>query len=61
MFGALIHAAERGRSVKITEFERRQLTAIRTELDQEYGTAIGLNAPSAKDAIQGRKSSNPRT
>jgi len=29
MFGALTRAAERWRSVKVTEFERRQLTAIR--------------------------------
>jgi hypothetical protein len=33
MFGALIRAAERGRSVKVTEFKRRQL-ASRKELDQ---------------------------
>ena len=29
-----IRAAERWRSVKLTEFERRQLAAIRKELDQ---------------------------
>ena len=38
MFGALVRAAERWRSIKITEFERRQLTAVRKELDQEYET-----------------------
>jgi hypothetical protein len=36
MFGALIRAAERWRSIKVTEFEHRQLTAERKELDQEY-------------------------
>ena len=36
MFGALIRAAERWRSIKVTEFERRQMTAVRKELDQEY-------------------------
>ena len=36
MFGALIRAAERWRSVKVTEFERRQMASVRKELDQEY-------------------------
>jgi hypothetical protein len=36
MFGALIRAAERWRSVKVSDFERRQLAAVRKELDQEY-------------------------
>src|SRR5271169_2186899 len=42
MFGALIRAADRWRSVKVTEFERRQITAVRKELDQEYETQVGL-------------------
>ena len=50
MFGALIRAAERWRSVKITEFERRQLASVRKELDQEYETMVSLNARSSKDA-----------
>jgi transposase-like protein len=33
MFGALTRAAERWRSIKVTEFERRQLAAVRKELD----------------------------
>jgi putative transposase len=37
MFGALMRAAERWRSVKVSDFERRQLAAVRKELDQEYG------------------------
>src|SRR5262249_2931362 len=44
MFGALIRAAERWRSVKITEFERRQLAAVREEIKQEYETIAGLSA-----------------
>jgi hypothetical protein len=36
MFGALIRAAERWRSIKVTEFECRQVAAVRKELDQEY-------------------------
>jgi putative transposase len=35
MFGALIRAAERWRSIQVTEFEHRQITAVRKELDQE--------------------------
>jgi hypothetical protein len=50
MFGAPARAAERWRSVKVTEFERRQLTAIRSELDQEYEAQVGLKMKSSKDA-----------
>jgi hypothetical protein len=59
MFGALIRAAERWRSVKVTEFERRQMTAVRKELDQEYEAAVGLKA--TKDDAHGRLSSSSRT
>jgi putative transposase len=61
MFGALTRAAERWRSVKVTEFERRQLTAIRNELDQEYETQVGLEMKSSKGAAQAKISSNSRT
>lgn len=47
MFGAMIRAAERWRSTKITEFERRQMAALRKELDQEYEVEIGLDAKSS--------------
>jgi putative transposase len=40
MFGALIRAAERWRGLRFSEFETRQLTAVRTELDEEYTTSI---------------------
>ena len=40
MFGVLIRAAERWPSVKVTEFERRQMAAVRKELDHEYGAAV---------------------
>jgi putative transposase len=61
MFGALIRAAERWRSVKVTEFERRQLTAVRQELDQEYETAIGLKTKLSKEDARAKLSSNSRT
>ena len=40
MFGALIRAAERWRGLRFTEFELRQLTALRKELDEEYQASI---------------------
>jgi hypothetical protein len=39
MFGAMIRAAERWRAIKVTDFERRQMAAVRQELDQEYCTS----------------------
>ncbi len=36
MFGALIRAAERWRGLRFTEFELRQVAAVRKELDAEY-------------------------
>ena len=35
MYAALIRAAERWRGLRFTEFELRQLTALRKELDEE--------------------------
>ena len=39
MYAALIRAAERWRGIKITEFEQRQLKAIRDELDRRLHAA----------------------
>jgi putative transposase len=61
MFGALIRAAERWRSIKVTEFEHRQITAVRKELDQEYETQVGLKIQPSKDAAQVKISSSSRT
>jgi putative transposase len=61
MFGALIRAAERWRSVKVTEFERRQLAAVQKELDQEYQAAIGVKTKPSEDGAPLRLSSNSRT
>ena len=36
MFGALIGAAERRRSIRVTKFERRQREAVRRQRDQLY-------------------------
>ena len=40
MFGALIRAAERWRGLRFTEFELRQIAAVRKELDQESENSI---------------------
>jgi hypothetical protein len=57
MFGALIRAAERWRVVKVTEFERRQITAVRKELDRQYEDTVGLNPKPSNDEAQVRISS----
>jgi putative transposase len=61
MFGALIRAAERWRSIKVTEFEHRQIAAVREELDQEYEAQVGLNAKPSKEIISAKISSSKRT
>ena len=58
MFGALIRAAERWRSVKVTEFERRQMAAVRKELDEQYEDSVGLDAQPAKGSAQPKISSS---
>jgi hypothetical protein len=41
MYGAMIRAAERWRGLPVTAFERRQLDAIKAELDADYQASIG--------------------
>ena len=40
MFGALIRAADRWRGLRFTEFETRQLAAVREDLDDEYAASL---------------------
>jgi putative transposase len=61
MFGALVRAADRWKSVKVTEFERRQLSTLKTELDQEYEVQVDLNRKPSKAAAQTKISSNSQT
>jgi hypothetical protein len=56
-----IRAAERWRSIKVTEFEHRQIAAVKKELDQEYEAQVGLKAKTSKDATQVKISSSSRT
>jgi hypothetical protein len=57
----MIRAAERWRAIKITEFERRQMAALRKELDQEYEADIGLDNKSSKEASGQQIPSTART
>ena len=41
MFAAMTRASQKWRPIGITGFERRQMTAVRKELDEEYETANG--------------------
>ena len=61
MFAAMTRAAERWRAVKVTDFERRQMAALRTELDQEYEAQIGLNPSASKTKPRAQLSSKSQT
>jgi putative transposase len=58
MYAALIRAGERWRGLRFSEFERRQLKAIRDELDHEFTARI---APVATQTAPTSLSSKPRT
>jgi transposase-like protein len=61
MFGALTRAADRWKSIKFSEFERRQLSAVEKELDQEYEAQVDLGRKSSKGAAQTKISSSAQT
>jgi len=61
MFAAMTRAAERWRPIKISAFERRQMEAVRKELDQEYEAQSGLAKQSSKDTAADKLSSRSRT
>ncbi len=61
MFGAMIRAAERWRPIKVTDFEHRQMAAIREEFDQEYKAQTGLAKQTSKDDTADKLSSRSRT
>ena len=50
MFGAMTRAAERWRSIRCTDFERRQIAAVRKDLDAEHETAD--TTPSAPPRVR---------
>ena len=49
MFGALVRAAERWRGLRFTEFELRQIAAVRKDLDAEYEAMITRSDESVPD------------
>ena len=61
MFAALIRAAERWRGIKMTEFERRQLIAIREELNHAHAKRTAPAVSTNVTAPQPRLSSKNRT
>jgi hypothetical protein len=61
MFGAMTRAAERWRSIRITEFERRQMAALRHELDHDYEAAVGLQPTRSERVASTKIPSKPRT
>ncbi len=61
MFGAMTRAAERWRSIKITDFERRQMTALRQELDHDYEASVGLDPSHSRCASDAKIPSSKRT
>jgi putative transposase len=61
MYAALIRAAERWRGLRMTEFEQRQLMAIRQELDRAHAQRTAPVASANVTASPTRLSSKART
>jgi putative transposase len=61
MYAALIRAAERWRGLRMSEFERRQLQAIRTELDRAHAERTAPAASATVTASPTRLSSKKQT
>jgi len=61
MYAALIRAAERWRGIRITEFERRQLKAIRNEIDRDFDARTAPATTATVTASPTRLSSKDRT
>ena len=61
VIAAMTRAAERWRAVKITDFERRQMAALRAEPGQEYEAQTGLKQGTSKAKPQTQLSSTSRT
>ena len=61
MYAALIRAAERWHGLKMTDFEKRQLAALRAELDREFTTRIAPVVRAKVTATPTQLSSKSRT
>ncbi len=54
MFGALVRAAERWRGLRFTEFEIRQIAAVRKDLDAEYEATIARSDRRSQTRVSSR-------
>ena len=61
MYAALIRAAERWRGIRVTEFEQRQLKAIRDELNADFAVRTSPLASTTVTASPTRLSSKDQT
>ena len=61
MFGAMIRAAERWRAIRVSELERRQMRAVREELDHGYEAQNGLGTKASAPAHPAQSFSTSRT
>jgi hypothetical protein len=61
VYAALIRAAKRWRGIRITEFEQRQLRAIRDEIDRDFPAHNAPAGGATVAAAPTRLSSNDRT
>ena len=61
MLGAMIRAAERWRAIRVCQLERRQMRAVREELDHEYEARNGLGTKASAPAHPAQSSSTSRT
>jgi putative transposase len=61
MHAALIRAAEGWRGIRITEFERRQLRAIRDEIDKDFTARTAPLTSATATITPTRLSSKDRT
>ena len=61
MFGAMTRAADRWRSIRFTEFERRQIAAVRKDLEEEYKAADTTSAASKQARFLTEIPSSSRT
>ena len=61
MFAAMTRAAERWRAIKVTDFEHRQMRAVREELDRLYEAQTGLAKQTSKGTTADKLSSSSRT
>ena len=51
MYAAVIRAADRWRGLTVSEFEQRQLKAIREELDRAHTERIGARGPTDSECV----------